>query len=112
MKLSIPFPKKFHISGETLFLFWFKRSRKFFVALFFASVVMGGYVWYENVLHGRWSEDQKAQYAATAFQETVFGEAAFHRAADVASRRASLYNQDITIDHDLFAPIPGMEKKQ
>lgn len=105
MNLSLDISKKIRISGKALFLSWFKWSRKFFALLFFATLAMGAYTWYENVISGGWSAEEKSSYAETAFRETVFDEPAFRRAVDAVNRRASSHEQDITVGRDLFVSL-------
>lgn len=103
--------KKPRLSGRSLAIFWFRHARIFFVLLFFGTLGFGMHFWYENVYRGDWTDEEKQRYAESAFRETVFQESDFRKAVETADKRARLHEEDLTIQNNLFLPIPGMEKK-
>lgn len=101
MKSSVR-PNPFQV--QKLFAFWVRYSRAFYSLLFFLAFGLGLSVWYFNVYRGDWTEEQKQSYAATAFQETEFREAAFDSAVESTAHRAELHANDVKVGRDLFFP--------
>lgn len=84
-----------------------RRSKWFFMFLFFVAFGFGMSVWYQNVYRGEWSEEAKQQYVEATFRETVFREDVFRSAIESVTRRAESYATDVKVKNDIFAPLPG-----
>lgn len=101
--MDMPFPKP-NISGRNIMVFLFRYSRPFLIFIFFLIFGYGLFIWYENAYRGEWSEEQKEQYAETAFEETVFRERAFDRAIEFYSDRAKRHERSVSVERDYFFP--------
>lgn len=82
----------------------FRYSRPFLLFVFFLVFGYGLFVWYENAYRGEWSEAEKAAYAETAFEETVFREGAFDRAIELYEKRARRHEWSVAPKRDYFFP--------
>jgi hypothetical protein len=68
---------------------------------------MGGvYVWYENVYHGQWNEEEKQRYIESAFKETVFKRSDFLNAMEAVRKRADAHSADMEVGKDIFNISP------
>ena len=70
--------------------------------LFVATLFIGGYVWYENIYRGQWSEEEKQKYIESTFKETVFNQDAFLKAMDQVRKRADSHMTDLEVGKDIF----------
>lgn len=107
MNINLPTQfKKIHFSGKDFFPLWFRFARKFFVAFFFVVLCGGAYVWYENVYHGQWSDEEKQRYIETTFKETVFKKTEFLNAIGAVRKRADAHRTDMEVGKDIFEVFP------
>ena len=84
--------------------FWVRYPRGFYILVLFLVFGLGLSVWYKDVYHGEWTEEQKLEYARTAFSTTKFREKDFDRAVRMTLLRAEFHMTDVSVKRDLFFP--------
>ncbi|NTW75741.1 MAG: hypothetical protein HGB34_02460 [Candidatus Moranbacteria bacterium] len=97
------------LSAQNVFIVVSRRSRWFFLLLFLIAIGSGLQVWYRNVYHGDWTDEEKQRYVDTTFRETDFRAEEFRHAIDAISRRNESYGADMRVEKNLFLPVPVTE---
>jgi len=105
MKLNLK--KKPNVSFRDHLSFFSRCAGLFFIVLFCVAFGAGLYDWYANVYKGDWTDEQKRQYAETAFQETLLKGDMFRVAVASVSNMATSHSTSVKVSNDLFLPLPS-----
>jgi len=83
---------------------WRKIHRILFFGLLFAAVILGGYIWQQNLYGKGWSAERKQEYINTQSKEVIFKEENFQKALDNISSRNDENSKKYQPIKDIFQP--------
>jgi hypothetical protein len=106
MKFDIKLNSKINIKQitETALHVWRKMHTPLFFFALSVAIVIGGYVWKQNVYSGEWSEVKKREYLNTQNKEVIFKEDAFQKVSDDILLRKEENLKEYQPIKDVFKP--------
>jgi hypothetical protein len=106
MKIS----EQLSLSGLRLLLvrpflvWWYRHYRGLFFFGFMVTLLVGGSLWYYNIHHYVWTDDQEKAYLSETYKETDFKSEDFDRLVRDLKAREEARQAGFHPPRDLFRP--------
>jgi preprotein translocase subunit SecG len=98
--------------GKSLSDFWDKHSGILFFLFSLITILLGVYLWYQNIYQSEWNSEKKNQYKSSQNKEVNFKENDFKNAIKEIERKKENYNSKLKLDKDIFIPYSAEKKEE